>query len=100
MSEPLMKQEFPGNPRLYLRIAVFSSIFIGFWIYGGTALIQYLWNGSTTLMDWKPALGAVLFIAWYARYAYRWMMRGDAQWGSGSGWVLKECKVKLPELRS
>jgi len=100
MSEAHKKIEFMGNPRLYFRIAVFSAVIWWIWIYGGTALIQYLWIGKSPLLDWKPALGGVLFTAWYVRYAYRWMMRGDAQWGSGSGWDLQEVKVKLPELKS
>jgi len=100
MSEPVMKIEFQGTPRQYLRIAILSTIIWVTWIYGGAALVQYLWSGNTGLLDWKPALGALLFGAWYARFAYRWMMRADAQWGKGSGWVLTEHTVKLPELRS
>jgi len=99
MSESPMKREFPGNPRLYLRIAVWSTVVWGIWLYGGLALIQYLWTGTTWLMHWKPALITLLFMLWYARYSYRWMMRADSQWGKGSGWVLKERTVKLPELK-
>jgi len=100
MSEVKQKIEFPGNPALYLRIAVVTSIVWAIWIYGGTAMILWLWSGKTGLLGWKPLLGTVLFTAWYARFAYRWMMRADAQWGSGSGWILVERKVKLPELKS
>jgi len=94
-----MAREFPGNPRLYKRIAVGIAVGLLVWLYGGLMLIRYLWDGDTSLLDWKIALGAVVFTAWYARFAYRWMMRADSQYGSGSGWELKECTVKLPEQR-
>ena len=100
MSESKTNIEFTGHPRQYLRICIVLSAVWLLWIYGGTALVQYLWNGSTGLLGWKPMLGALLFTAWYTRWAYRWMMRGDAQWGKGSGWVLVEKTVKLPELKS
>ncbi len=100
MNHPQNKVEFPGNPKLYLRIAVISSLLWVVGIYGGTALILYLSSGKTALLDWKLLLGAAIFTAWYARFAYRWMMRADAQWGSGSGWDLQEHKVKLPGLKS
>jgi len=95
-----MAREFPGNPRLYKRIAIAVAVWLLVWLYGGLVLVQYLWNGETRFLNWKVALFAILFAAWYARYAYRWMMRADSQFGSGSGWVLKECTVKLPEPRS
>jgi hypothetical protein len=95
-----MAREFPGNPRLYKRIAAGTAIWVVVWLYGGTVLVQYLWSGHSGLADWKIAVGVVLFAAWYARFAYRWMMRADSQFGSGSGWVLKEYTVKLPEQRS
>lgn len=95
-----MAREFPGNPRLYKRIARGSAIGLLVWLYGGTVLVQYLWSGQSALLDWKVAVGAVLVAAWYSRFAYRWMMRADSQFGSGSGWELKEHTVKLPELRS
>ena len=99
MNEAHKRREYPGNPRMYLRIVVATTVFWAIWMYGGMALVQYLWTGETWMFHWKPALVAVLFFAWYARYAYRWMMRGDAQWGKGSGWVLKERTVKLPETK-
>jgi hypothetical protein len=95
-----MTREFPGTPRLYKRIAVSMAVGLLIWLYGGLVLVRYLWNGDTHLLSWKVALFAVLFAAWYARFAYRWMMRADGQFGSGSGWELKEYSVKLPELRS
>jgi uncharacterized membrane protein YesL len=94
-----MAREFPGNPKLYKRIVIATTIGLFVWLYGGVVLVQYLWNGETALLDWKVALGAVLFALWYARFAFRWMMRADSQYGSGSGWELKERNVKLPELR-
>lgn len=95
-----MTPPFSGNPRLYLRIAAISTVALVVWLYGGTVLIQYLWSGKTTLLAWKPMLAVAIFAAWYGRFAYRWMMRLDGQYGSGSGWVFNEVMVKLPEMRA
>jgi len=94
-----MTTPFPGNPKLYLRIAVLSTIALVVWLYGGTVLIQYLWSGKTTLLGWKVMLAVIVFALWYGRFAYRWMMRLDGQYGSGSGWIGNEVTVKLPEMR-
>ena len=45
----------------------------------------------------EPVLTAVVFTSIFARAAYRWMMRLDAQYGSGKGWTLESQMVKLPE---
>jgi hypothetical protein len=95
-----MNRSFSGNPKLYLKISVYSAIYIFVWLYGGTALIMYLWSGETWLLNWKILLFVVVFTAWYGRYTYRFMMRLDGQYGSGSGWTLNEERVKLPEIRS
>lgn len=92
-------REFPGNPRLYRRIACWTTIAMFVWLYGGFALIQYWWNGWTWLLGWKPLVFGLLFALWYGRFAYRWMMRLDGQYGRGSGWELRERTVKLPELK-
>jgi len=94
-----MTTPFPGNPKLYLRIAVLSTIALVVWLYGGTVLIQYLWSGKTSLLGWKIMLAVAVFALWYGRFAYRWMMRLDGQYGSGSGWTFSEVMVKLPEMR-
>lgn len=95
---PLTRQ-FPGNPALYRRIAVWTTVGMLVWLYGGFALVQYWWLGETWLINWKPALFAVLFALWYGRFSFRWMMRLDGQYGSGAGWELRERVVKLPETK-
>ena len=73
----------------------------GFWrSFLAFALIKYWLHGDTWVFGWKPVLVTVLFAAWFGRTMYRWMMRLDAQYGRGSGWVLESVRVKLPELRS
>lgn len=91
--------KFPGNPRLYRRIAIWSTLGILVWLYGGTALIQLWWLGHTWVFKWQSILVGVLFGAWYARASYIWMMRLDARFGKGSGWSLEEKSVRLPELK-
>ena len=91
--------KFPGNPRLYRRIAIWSTVGILVWLYGGTALIQLWWLGYTWVLKWQSILVGVLFGAWYARASYIWMMRLDARFGKGSGWSLEKKAVRLPELK-
>ena len=91
--------KFPGNPKLYRRIANWSTVGILVWLYGGTALVQLWWLGHTWVFKWQFILVGVLFGIWYARASYSWMMRLDAQFGRGSGWMLRDRNVKLPELK-
>lgn len=91
--------KFPGNPRMYRRIANWSTVGILLWLYGGTALAQLWWLGHTWVFKWQPLVVGALFGIWYARASYSWMMRLDAQFGRGSGWKLQERNVKLPELK-
>lgn len=93
------KPTFSGNPKLYRRIAIWSTVAMFAWLYGGLALIEILWSGETALTDWKLVLLSLLFALWYGRYSYRWMMRLDGQYGRGSGWSLLETTVKLPEMK-
>ncbi len=92
--------EFNGNPRLYLRIAVIGSIVLNAYLYFGLAAITWMRHGDTWVFGWKPTLITVLFTVWFARTAYRWIMRLDAQYGSGKGWALESRPLKLPEPRS
>jgi hypothetical protein len=91
---------FKGSARLYLRIAVGSSVLMCLWLYGAFAAIRYLAYGETWPLGWKPAAATLAFAAWFALYFYRSMMRLDAQYGSGSGWRLVARTVKLPEQRA
>lgn len=90
--------EFSGNPKTYLRIAVIGSIFFNLYLYLGLAGIQYFMHEETWLFTWKPILITVLFTAFFARAAYRWIMRLDAQYGTGKGWRMVSQTVKLPEM--
>ena len=95
-----MKREFPGNPTFYKRFAIYSTIGLYIWLFGGLVLIQYFWAGKTWLLGWKPVIFSILFALWYGRTAYKWMMRLDAQYGKGSAWILESTQVKLPQRRS
>lgn len=91
--------EFSGNPKKYRRYAIISSLAINLYLYFGLAIVMYLHNGATWLFSWKPILITVAFTAIFARVSYRWMMRLDAQYGTGKGWVLESRSLKLPERR-
>ncbi len=91
--------EFSGNPKKYLRFAIISSLAINLYLYFGLAAVVYWHNGATWLFTLKPILVTVAFIAIFARTCYRWMMRLDAQYGTGKGWVLESRSLKLPERR-
>ena len=61
--------------------------------------IKYFLHGETWVFGWKPIAIAVVFALLFSRMAFRWIMRLDAQYGSGSSWTLESVQVKLPELR-
>lgn len=89
--------EFSGNPRKYLRFAIVSSIVLNLYLFLGLAGLQYWAHGDTWLFGWKPVLVTVVFTIAFARLSYRWIMRLDAQFGSGRGWTLESRRLKLPE---
>ena len=89
--------EFSGTPKKYLRIAVGGSIVLNLYLYLGLTAILYYGHDQTWMLGWKPILVAILFTAIFARIAFRWIMRLDAQFGSGKGWSLESRMVKLPE---
>ena len=89
--------EFSGTPKKYLRFAIASSLVVNLYLYFGLAAVLYLHDGATWVFSLEPTLVAVVFAVLYARIAYRWMMRLDAQYGTGKGWVLESRRLKLPE---
>ena len=91
--------EFSGNPKKYLRFAIISSLAINLYLYFGLAAVLYWHSGATWMFTWKPIVITALFVALFARISYRWMMRLDAQYGTGKGWVLESRSLKLPERR-
>lgn len=87
---------FNGTPARYRRIAVWGSIGIHLYLFVGYWAIKTFLAGEQWPADWVPPVVAVASCAWFARLAYRWMMRLDAQYGRGGGWDLVPTKVKLP----
>ncbi len=90
-------KEFEGTPRAYLRIAIIFSVVLNLYLYLGMVVLVYWVNGESWILGWKPVLVGLLFASFFARVGYRWMMRLDAQFGSGRGWTLQSQRVKLPE---
>ncbi|MCE7904105.1 MAG: hypothetical protein DYH20_16150 [Gammaproteobacteria bacterium PRO9] len=89
--------EFSGTPRKYLRFSIIASIVFNLYLYLGLGAIEYWANGSTWVFGWKPLLITVAMTVFFARLSYRWMMRLDARYGTGRGWVLESRQLKLPE---
>lgn len=94
-----MTTHFSGHPALYRRASVLLSLYITLFTYAGFAGIKYLIHGETWVFGWKPLLIGVAFAVFFTRFAYRWMMRLDAQYGTGRSWRLVPAEVKLPELK-
>lgn len=87
---------FSGSPAKYRRFAVWGSVaFHAYLLVGYWAIKRYL-VGEPWPTNWWPVLGGVASAALFARFAYRWIMRLDAQYGLGSGWVLQSTTIKLP----
>lgn len=94
-----MSQKFPGNPIMYKKASVVISVYIVLSIYLTFSAIKYFLHGEVWMFDWKTVVFALVFALLFAHRAYIWMMRLDAQYGTGSGWSLTSTKVKLPELK-
>ena len=91
--------EFSGSPERYRKIAYGGAVLINLYLYLGMVFIIYFINGQEWILGWKPALIAVLFTIALARIAFGWIMRLDAQYGSGRSWKLESQMVKMPERR-
>jgi hypothetical protein len=90
---------FTGTPARYRRISIGMSVGIHAYLYLGMLLFHGYLGGAEWVYGWKPAAVAAVSCLLFARQAYRWIMRLDAQYGSGSGWSLPTRSVKLPEPR-
>lgn len=90
---------FSGTPARYRRISIGLAIGIHLYLYLGMLFFHGWMGGAEWVFGWKPAAVAVVSCVVFARQAYRWIMRLDAQYGSGSGWSLPTRSVKLPEPR-
>jgi len=91
---------WPYGPADYRRFAVMLSVGIHAGLYAG--MIGLLWglNDQDWILGWKPLATTLVSTAVFARLAYSWIMRLDARYGRGSGWLLRPTMVKLPELRA
>ncbi len=89
--------EFSGTPRKYLLFSIIASIIFNLYLYLGLAAVQYWAKGDPWLFSWTPILVTAVMIVAFARLSYRWMMRLDAQYGTGKGWSLESRRLKLPE---
>lgn len=91
--------EFSGTPKKYLRFAIISSVVLNAYLYFGLAAVLYWHSGATWLFTLKPIVITVVVSVWFMWLSYRWIMRLDAQYGTGKGWVLESRSLKLPERR-
>ena len=94
-----MTQAFSGNPKRYFRLALLIPAGVCLWIYVGFVAAKWLFLGENWLHVWQLPASLVAISLFVSRMYYRSMMRLDAQYGRGSGWILKEATVKLPEQR-
>lgn len=90
---------FSGSPDLYRKFAWGGSIAIHAYLYAGFLFFHGHLGGAQWVFGWKPAAIAVASCLLFGRFAFRWIMRLDAQYGQGSGWQLDAKTVKLPEPR-
>lgn len=91
---------FSGNPQKYKKIAVLGSIILNTYLYLGMVGLVYGLNDQEWILGWKPIAIAVVFAVLFARIAYGWILKLDAQTGSGRGWKLESESIKLPERRT
>jgi hypothetical protein len=89
---------FAWTPPRYRKLSVWLSIGIHLYLYLGMVGLIYLLHGERWILGWKPIVLTVVSTIVFARFAYTWIMRLDAQYGRGSGWTLARRTVKLPEL--
>lgn len=94
-----MRAKFPGNPKQYRKASIIIAVYVSVSVYVAFGLVKWFVHDELLLNDWKALLVIALFIPLYARFCFRWMMRLDAQYGSGRSWHLESCRVKLPEFR-
>ncbi len=91
-----MSATFTGNAARYRLASFLISAYAVLSVYAAFALIKWGLQGDTWVFGWKPLLLVAVLIPLYARFCYRWIMRTDAQYGSGRRWQLIAATVKLP----
>lgn len=87
---------FSGTPAIYRKIAIWGSVGLHAYLFIGYWAIKTFLAGETWPTSWLPLALAVVSAALFARFSYRWIMRLDARYGRGSGWILHSTRVKLP----
>jgi len=91
---------FAGNPKRYRRLAIWGSIVIHAYLFFGYWAIKTFVAGEQFPSSWLVPAGVVASAIWFAFFSYRWTMRLDAQYGSGSRWIMESAQIKLPRERS
>jgi len=87
---------FDGTPRKYLRLCILGSVGLHAYLFIGYWAIRNFLAGETWPNGWLWPVVAIVSAVWFSWYSYRWIMRLDAQYGRGSGWILESVTVKLP----
>lgn len=90
---------YPWGPKDYRRFTMLISVAIHAYLYLGMVGLVYFLNGESWILGWQPLVLALVSATVFSRVSLGWVMRLDAQFGRGSGWILKPVLVKLPELR-
>ncbi len=97
--QAIAARPFSGNPGLYRKFAWGGSVLIHTYLYFGFLFLHGYLGEADWVFGWKPAALAIVSCLLFGRVAFRWIMRLDAQYGRGSGWVLASRTVKLPQPR-
>lgn len=97
--QSIIAPPFSGNPQRYRKFAWGGSVLIHAYLYFGFLFLHGYLGGAEWVFGWKPAVLAVVSCVLFGRFAFRWIMRLDAQYGRGSGWELASRTVKLPQPR-
>lgn len=95
-SEAKDARPFPGTPAMYRKIAIWGSLGLHAYLFVGYWAIKVFLAGEKWPTSWVPLAVTVVSAALFARFSYRWIMRLDARYGRGSGWILHSTRVKLP----
>jgi pilus assembly protein TadC len=93
-------REFSGTPKLYLRVAIASGVYLGLGIFLVYACIRYYFAGDASAFSTRGLLYLGLFLALYIPFAYRTILKYDGISRDGRSWVQKEVTVKLIERKT
>ena len=91
--------EFSGSPAKYKKITLVGSLVLNAYLYLGMVGLVYGLNGNDWILGWQPILFTLVWAFLFSKIAFGWIMKLDAQVGSGKGWSLDSAPIKLPERR-